>query len=129
MYVMYVMSVKTVMTSSYAVPYLVTFMQTSTSTTHSLVSLSALIGNLVTMLVLTVVCTVAAEVYVIGRRPRPTAALYGPESPLGPSQISKSRYVELLERLEQMKTHGEIREEIYLKLKDEYQRRLAQSAD
>jgi hypothetical protein len=126
MYVMHVMSMKTVisMTSSYAVPYVATFTLTSTSITHKLVPLSALIGNLVTILVLTTVGIAAAGVFIIGRRSRPTAVVRGPQTPVRPFQISDARYVELLERLEQMKTGGKITEEIYLKLKDEYQKRL-----
>jgi hypothetical protein len=111
MYVMYVTSMKIVITSSYVVPYLATFMRTSTTTTHNLVPFSALIGNLATILVLSTVCIAAAGVFVIGR---------------DHDQISDARYVEFLERLEQMKTRGRISEEIYLKLKDEYQKRLEQ---
>jgi hypothetical protein len=64
MYVMYVTSMKTVITSSYMVPYLATFMGTSTTTTHNLVPFSALIGNLATILVLATVSIAAAGVYV-----------------------------------------------------------------
>jgi hypothetical protein len=56
------------------------------------------------------------------------SSLHGPESPLGPFQISNARYVELLERLKEMKTHGKIAKEIYLKLKDEYWKKLGQGA-
>jgi hypothetical protein len=128
MYIMHVISTTTVisMTSSYVIPYIATLTRTSTSTTHKLVALSALIGNLATTLVLTTVCIAAAGVFVIGRRSRRTVALAGPQRPR-PSQISDARYVVFLKRLEQMKTRGEIAEEIYLKLKDEYRKRLERS--
>jgi hypothetical protein len=130
MYMMHVVSTRTViwMTSSCVIPYIAALTRTSTSTTHKLVPLSALIGTLATILVLTTVGIAAAGVFVIGRRSRRMVALRGPRSPR-PSQISDARYVEFLERLEQMKTRGKIAEEVYLKLKDEYRKRLERSAD
>lgn len=70
--------------------------------------------------IVAILIVVILAVVLLRRRPRPSGAAVGAPKPVLPTQERDSRYVEYLAKLEDLRTRGEISEETYLKLKDEY---------